>query len=118
MNLDALSSDEDDESAGPGDMSAAPICVSDDCITPVNTDQVLSDEDLPAAAGVEDRRQVIRACDVSPGVQIVDRSQVGRDWDTRWKVWDARHLQDIPGGRLQQSARVGALPPLPQISRI
>ena len=42
LNLDALSSD---ESAGPGDISAALICVSDDCLTPVNTDQVLSDED-------------------------------------------------------------------------
>ena len=82
LNLDALSSDEDDETAGPGDISAAPICVLDDCLTPVNTDQVLSDEDLPAAAGGEDRRQVIRIRDVSPDVQIVDLSQVGRDWDT------------------------------------
>ena len=76
LNLDALTSDEDDESAGPGDISAAPICVSDDCHTPVNTDQVLSDEDLPAATGVEDRRQVMRIRDVSPDVQIVDPSQV------------------------------------------
>ena len=83
LNLDALSSDEDDESAGPGDISAAPICVSDDCHTPVNTDQVLSDEDLPAAAGAGDRRQVIRIRNVSPDVQIVDLAQGGRDWDTR-----------------------------------
>ena len=48
----------------------------------VNTDQVLSDEDLLAAAGAEDQRQVIRIRDVSPDVQIVDLSQVGRDWDT------------------------------------
>ena len=50
LNMDALSSDKDNESAGPGDISAAPICVSDDCNTPINTDQVLSDDDLPAAA--------------------------------------------------------------------
>ena len=62
----------------------APIRVSDDCQTPVNSDQVLSDEDLPAVAGTGDRRQVIRICDVSPDVQIVDISQVGRDWDSRW----------------------------------
>ena len=87
------------------------ICVSDDCHTHVNTDQVLSDEDLLAAAGMEDRRQVIRIRDVSPDVQIVDPSQVGRDWDTRRTVWGAKHPQDIPGGRLQQSTGVGALSP-------
>ena len=111
LNLDALSSGEDDESAEPGDISAAPICVSDDCLTPVNTNQVLSDEDLPAAAGAEDRRQVIRIRDVSPDVPIVDLSQVGQDWDIRRTVWGARHPKDIPGGRLQQSAFVGALSP-------
>ena len=96
LNLDALSSDEDDETAGPGDVSAAPICVSGDCLAPVNTDQVLSDEDLPAAAGTEDRRQVIRIRDVSPDVQIVDISQAGRDWDTRRTVWGTRRPKDIP----------------------
>ena len=84
LDLDALSSDEDKESAGLSDISLAPICGSDDCHTPVNSDQVLSDEDLPAAAGTGDRRQVIRICDVPPDVQIVDISQVGRDWDSRW----------------------------------
>ena len=111
LNLDALSSDEDNDSAGPGDVLAAPICVSDDCHTPVNTDQVLSDEDLPAAAGTEDRRQVIRIRDVSPDVQIVDPSHVGRDWDTRQTVWGAKHPKDIPGGQLQQYAGVLALSP-------
>ena len=46
LNLDALSSDESDETAGPGDDSAVPICISDDCGTPVNADKVLSDEDF------------------------------------------------------------------------
>ena len=111
MNLDALSSDEDDESAGPGDISAAPICISDDCSTPVNPDQVLSNEDLPAAACVGDRRQVIRIRVVPPDVQIVDLSQVDRTCDTRRAVWGAKHPMDIPGGNLQQSACVMALPP-------
>ena len=31
---------------------------NDDGHTPVNSDKVLSDEDLPAAAGSDDRRQV------------------------------------------------------------
>ena len=86
-------------------------CVSDGCHNPVNSDQVLSDEDLPAAAGAGDRRQVIRIRDVSPDVQIVDISQVGRDWDSRRTVWGAWHSKDIPGGRLQQSACVKALSP-------
>ena len=111
LNLDALSSDKDNESAGSGDVLAAPICVSDDCHAPVNTDQVLSDEDLPAAAGTEDRRQVIQIRDVSLDVQIVDPSQVGRDWNTRRTVWGVKHPKDIPGGRLQQFACVRALSP-------
>ena len=56
LNLDELSSDEDKESVGLSDISVAPICGSDDCHTPVNSEQVLSDEDLPAAAGAADRR--------------------------------------------------------------
>ena len=48
LNLDALSSD---ESAGPGDISAAPICISDDPSTPVNLDRVLSDDDLDDGCG-------------------------------------------------------------------
>ena len=91
LNLDELSSDEDKQSAGLSDISVTPICGSDDGHTPVNSDQDLSDKDLPAAAGMGDRRQVIRIRDVSPDVQIVDISQVGRDWG-------AGHPKDIPGG--------------------
>ena len=87
MNLDALSSDESDESAGPGDISAAPFCISDDCSTPVNPDQVLSDEDLPRVAHAGDRRQVIRIRDVPPDVQIVDLAQVDWTCDTRRAVY-------------------------------
>ena len=53
FNLDALSSD---DSAGPGDISAVPICISDDSSTPVNPDQVLSDNDLPPVVCPGDRR--------------------------------------------------------------
>ena len=43
------------------------------------SDQVLSDEDLPPT---EDSRQVLQIRDVSPDVQIVDVSHVGREWDS------------------------------------
>ena len=108
LNLDALSSDDAEESVGLSDISVTLLCGSDDGHTPVNSDQVLSDEDLPAAAGSGDSGQVIRICDVSLDVQIVDISQVGRDWDSRWTVWGAGHPKDIPGGRMQQSACVQA----------
>ena len=77
LNLDALSSDDTEDSVGL--ISVTLICGSVDGHTPVNSDQVLSDEDLPAAAGSEDSRQVIRIRDVSPDVQIVDISQIS--WD-------------------------------------
>ena len=40
LNLDALSS------VGPGDISAVPICISDASSSPVNPEQVLSDDDF------------------------------------------------------------------------
>ena len=52
---------------------------------------------MPAAADSEDRRQVIRIRDVSPDVQVVDISQVGRDWDSQRTVWGAGHPKDCPG---------------------
>ena len=51
--LDALSSD---DLAGPGDISAVPICISDDSSTAVNPDQVFSDNDLPPVVCPGDRR--------------------------------------------------------------
>ena len=62
------------------------LCGSDDGHTPVNSDQVLSDVDLPPVAGSEDSRRVIRIRDISADVQIVDISQVGRAWDSRRTV--------------------------------
>ena len=101
LNLDVLSSDDAEESVGLSDISVTLLCGSDDGHIPVNSDQVLSDEDLPVAAGLGDRRQVIRIRDVSPDEQIVYISQIGRDWDSRWTVWGAGHPQDIPGGQMQ-----------------
>ena len=80
LNLDALSSD---ESAGPGDISAVPICISDDTGTPVNPDRVGSDDDLPTAVHEEDRRQVVRVCEVPPEGQLVDTSWNDQPSDTR-----------------------------------
>ena len=67
MNLDALSSDESDEVAGLGDVPSAPICISDDCGTPVNPVEVLSDVDMPVETCVGDQRQVIRISGCAPG---------------------------------------------------
>ena len=49
LNLDKLSSS-DDDAVGPvglRDLSVTVLCGSDDYVTPVNSDQVLSDVDLP-----------------------------------------------------------------------
>ena len=108
LNLDVLSSDDADESVGLSDILVTLLCGSDDGHTPVNSDQVLSGEDLPVSAGSRYRRQVIRIRDVSPDVQIVDISQVGRDWDSQRTVWGAGHPKDSTSKRMQQSACVQA----------
>ena len=79
LNLDALSSDDMECSVGLSNLSVTLLCDSYEGHTPVNSDQVLWDEDLPPTAGSEDSRQVVRIRDVSPDVQIVDVSQVGRE---------------------------------------
>ena len=108
LNLDALSSDDAEEYVGLSDISVTLICGSDGGHTPVNSDQVLSDEDFTAAAGSADRRQVIRIRDVSPNVQIVHISQVSRDWDSRRTVCGAGHPKDCVGKRMQRSICVQA----------
>ena len=55
LNLDALSSDDMEGSVGLSNLSVILLCGSDDGHTPVNSDQVLSDEDLPPAAASEDK---------------------------------------------------------------
>ena len=50
LNLDTLSSD---GSAGPGDVSAHPICISDVSIQSGDLDQVLSGDDLPSSVYVD-----------------------------------------------------------------
>ena len=109
LNLDAFSSDDAEESVGLSDILVTLQCGSDDGHTPVNSDQVLSEENLPAAAGSGDRKQVIRIRDVYPDVQIVDISQVRWDWDSRRTVWGAGHPKDSTGKWMQPSACVQAL---------
>ena len=58
LNLDVLSSDDAEESVIPRDISVTALCSSEDDITPIGSDQVLSDMDLPAASASQDRRQV------------------------------------------------------------
>ena len=66
LNLDELSSSDDDKggSVGLSDFSVTLLCDSDGVFTPVNSDQVLSDVDLPPESVSHDKRQVVRICDV------------------------------------------------------
>ena len=88
LNLDELSSSDDDTvgSVHLSDLSVTLLCGSDDGHTPVNSDQVLADVDLPPETVSNDKIQVIRIHNVSPDVQIVDISQVGWAWDSRRTV--------------------------------
>ena len=88
LNLDELSSSDDDTvgSVCLSDLSVTLLCGSDDGHTPVNSDQVISDVDLPPETVSNDKRQIIQIRDVSPDVQIVDIYQFGRAWDSRRTV--------------------------------
>ena len=66
LNLDTLSSDDAEESVKPRDISVTLLCGSEDGHTPVSSDQVLSDVDLPTASDSGDRRQVLWTQDLSP----------------------------------------------------
>ena len=92
LNLDGLSLSDDDtrESVGLSDLLITLLCDSDE-LTPVNSDQVL----LESVA--HDKRQVIRICDVSPDVLLVDDSQVGRAWDSQRPVVRVASGKRMPG---------------------
>ena len=75
LNLDTLSSDDDGESVIPRDISVTVLCGSEEDNTPVGSDQVLLDVDLPAAADLCDRRQVLQPQELSPV-----------EWFFRWRV--------------------------------
>ena len=99
LNLGELSSSDDDTggSVGLSDLSVTLLCGSDEVFTPVNSDQVLSDVDLPPESVSHDRRQVIRIRDVSPYVLIVDASQVGWAWDSQQSVLSVASSKYILG---------------------
>ena len=99
LNLDELSSSDDDTggSISLSDLSITLLCDSDEVPTPVNSDQVLSDVDLLLESVSHDKRQVIWMRDVSPDVQIVDASQVGRAWDSQRTVSSAASGKRMPG---------------------
>ena len=71
------------QGVGLSDLSITLLCDLDEVLTPVNSDQVLSDVDLPLESVAHDKRQVIRIRDVSPDVLLVDDYQVGRAWDSQ-----------------------------------
>ena len=94
LNLEALSSDDAEESVRPRDISVTLLCGSEDGHTPVDSDQVLSDVDLPTAADSRDRRQVFRTHDLSPV-----------EWYSQWSV-SVGHPKVSPEERMQHSACV------------
>ena len=80
LNLDTLSSSSDDDSrdsAGLSDLSITLLCDSEEVLSPVNSDQVLSDGDFPEESVPKDKRQVVRRRANPPEVQIVEAAQVG-----------------------------------------
>ena len=92
LNLDDLSSSDDDtrESVGLSDLSITLLCDSE-VITHVESDQVLSDVDLPLETVVNNKRQVIRIRDVSPDVLLMDDSP---SRDTRGTVSLSRSFEE------------------------
>ena len=64
VNLDALSSDDAEEFVIPKDFSVRLFCDSEDGHTPVGSDHISSDEDLPSGFRAGDRRQVVRTKDL------------------------------------------------------
>ena len=97
LSSPCLNLDDTGGSVGLSDLSVTLLCGSDDVLTPVNSDQVLSDVDLPSESVSHDKRQVIRIRDVSPDVLIVDVSQVGRAWDSRRTVSSGVSGKRMPG---------------------
>ena len=85
LNLDTLSLDDAEESVIPRDISVTVHCGSEEGHTPVSSDQVLSDVDLPAVSDSRDRRQVLQTQELSPV-----------DWFVRRRcLWDARRMAQM-----------------------
>ena len=98
---------------GPGDILTVPICILDDYGT-----HVLSDDDLPPAVDVEDRRHVVRIRDVPPEGQEVEKSWNDQPGDTRWAVWRAERSPKTTGAASQLLVRTVDLPPVLQTGDI
>ena len=93
LNLDALTSSSNEETLDVKkceDFAVTIVCNYEEADTHVNSEEVLSDEDFPAAFGAKDIRQVVRQRDrptgrraARPGGQlgrIADRSHRLRRW--------------------------------------
>ena len=99
LNLDNLSSSDDysRDSVGLSDLSITLLCNSEEIHIPVNSDQVLSDVDLPTESVLKDKRQVIWMRASSPDVQIVDTAQVGRACDSPCPIVSVASRKRMPG---------------------
>ena len=99
LNLDMLSSSDDDlrDSAGLSDLSITLLCDSEEVLTPVNSDQVPSDGDLPEESVLKDKRQVIQIRASSPDVQMVEAAQAGRACESPRPIVSVASGKRMPG---------------------
>ena len=99
LNLDGLSSSDDETGASVGlsDLSVPLLCGSDEVFSPVNSNQVLSDVDIPPEPVSRDKRQIVRMCDVSPDVLLVDASLARRSGDPRRSFARVTSGKGMPG---------------------
>ena len=110
LNLDGLSSSDDDTGASVGlsDLSVTLLCGSDEVFSPVNSDQVLSDVDFPPEPVSRDKRQVVQMRDVSPDVLLVDASLARRSGDPQRSIARVPLGKRMPG---EVSMTVSPVPP-------
>ena len=99
LNLNMLSSSDDDsrDSAGLSDLSITLLCDSEEVLTPVNSDQVPSDGDLPEESVPTDKRQVVRRRASPPDAQIVEAAQVGRACESPRPIVSVTSGKRMPG---------------------
>ena len=94
-----MSSSDDDTgtSVGLSNLSVTLLCGSDEVLSPVNSDQVLSDVDFPPEPVSRDKQHVFRRCDASPDVMLVDAPPVRRPGDPRRSVARVASGKCMPG---------------------
>ena len=73
------------------------LCDSEEVLTPVNSDQVLSDGDFPEESVPKDKRQVVRRRASPPDVHIVEAAQVGWACESPCPIVSIASGKHMPG---------------------